>query len=88
MTIDQPIFDADVYDALEGERTKIEESKSMRKWLVQTLHDNKLDAPLPTRTRFGSQHASYASNCFALDVASMYNEEEPVLFEEAQHSKN
>ena len=42
----------------------------MSKWLVQTLHDSKLDAPLPNRTCFGSQHASYASDCFAL-VASM-----------------
>jgi len=82
---DQPISDADVYDALEGERTEIEESRSMPKWLVQTLRDSKLDAPLPACTRFGSQHASYASDCFALAVASMYDEEEPVLFEEAQH---
>jgi len=60
----------------------------MPKWLVQALRERKLDAPLPTRTRFGSQHASYASDCFALDVASMYDEEEPILFEEAQNSKN
>jgi len=51
---DQPISDADVYDALEGERTEIEESRSMPKWLVQTLRDSKLDAPLPTQTCFGS----------------------------------
>ena len=36
------------------------------------------DAPLPSHTRFGSQHVSYASNCVALAVASMYDEEEPV----------
>jgi len=65
---DQPISNADVYDALEGERTEIEESRSMPKWLVQTLRDSKLDAPFLTCTRFGSQHASYASNCFALAV--------------------
>ena len=83
-----PIFYVDVHDALDGERTEIEESRSMPKWLVQTLHDSKLDAPLPTRTRFGSQHVSYVSDCFALAVASLYDEEEPILFEEAQNSKN
>jgi len=62
----------------------------MPKWLVQTLCDSKLDAPLPTHTRFGShQHTSYASDYFALvAVASMYDEEEPILFEEAQNSEN
>jgi len=38
----------------------------MPKWLVQTLCDSKLDAPLPTRTHFGSQH--HASDYFALVV--------------------
>ena len=48
----------------------------------------KLDAPLSTRTRFGSQHVSYASDCYALAVASLCDEEEPVSFDEAQNSKN
>ena len=42
------VTDADVHDALDEERTKIEESRSMPKWLVQTLRDSKLDAPLPS----------------------------------------
>ena len=37
----QPISNADVQEALDEERTEIEESRSMPKWLVQTLHDNK-----------------------------------------------
>ena len=82
------VIDADVHDALDEERTKIEESRSMPKWLVLTLPDNKLDAPLPSHTRHGSQHASYASNCYALSVSSMCDEEEPVTFNEAQNSKN
>ena len=60
----------------------------MPKWLVQTLCDNKLDAPLSRRTCSGSQHVSYASDCYALAVASLCDEEEPVSFDEAQNSKN
>jgi len=52
-------------------------------WLVQTLCDSKLDAPLPSCTRFGSQHVSYASDCFVVAI-----EEEPVSFKEAQNSRN
>ena len=33
----QPISDAGVRDALDDERTKIEEARAMPKWLVQTL---------------------------------------------------
>ena len=86
-SIDQPIIDADVCDALDEERTEIEESMTMPKWLVKTLHDSKLDAPLSTCTCFGSQHVSYASDCYALAVASLCDEEELVLFDEAQNSK-
>lgn len=49
-SIDQPITNADVRDALDGERTKIEESRTMPKWLVQFLCDSKLDAPLASCT--------------------------------------
>ena len=49
--IEQFIFDADVQEALDEERIEIEELHSMPKWLVQTLRDNKLDAPLSSRTR-------------------------------------
>ena len=38
----------------------------MPKWLVQTLRDNKIDAPMSSRTRSGFQHTSYASDCYAL----------------------
>ena len=47
---DQPISHADVYDALVDERVDIEESRTMPKWLVQTLCDSKLDAPLSSHT--------------------------------------
>ena len=85
---DQPISDAEVRDALDDERTEIEEARAMPKWLVQTLRDSKLDAPLPSRTRHGSHDASYASDCYALAVSSMCDEEEPVTFNEAENSKN
>ena len=74
-------------DALDEERTKIEESMTMPKWLVQTLRD-KLNAPLSTHTHFGSQHVLYALNCYALVVASLCDKEEPVLFDEAQNFEN
>ena len=51
---------------------------------MQTLRDSKLDAPLSTRTRLGFQHGSYASNCYALAVSSLCDEEEPLSFDEAQ----
>ena len=60
----------------------------MPKWLVQTLRDCKLDAPLPSCTRHGSHDASYASDCYALAVLSMCDEEEPVTFNEAENSEN
>ena len=85
-SIDQPISDADVQEALEDERVEIEQSKTMPKWLVQTLRDSKLDAPLSSRTRSGS--VSYASDCYALAVSSLCDENEPVTFDEAQSSKN
>ena len=59
----------------------------MPKWHVQTLHDSKLNAPLPSHTCYGSQHASNALGCYALVVSSMCDEEEPVKFNEAQSSK-
>ena len=57
----------------------------MSKWLVQTLHANKLDSSLSTHNPFGSQHVSNASNCYALAIASLCDEEEPVSFDEAQN---
>ena len=87
-SIDQPITDADACDALYEERTKIEESRTMPKWLVQTLRDSKLDAPLSTRTCSGSQHVSYALDCYVLVVASLCDEEEHVSFDEAQNLEN
>ena len=78
---DQPISDADVYDALEDERQEIEGSRNMPRWLVQTLRDSKLDAPLSSRTRSGSHGASYASDCYALAVSSMCDESELVSFD-------
>ena len=72
-------------DVVDEERVAIEESKSMPKWLVQTLRDSKLATPLPHRTRGGSHHAStsFVDHSF---IAETCNEEEPVSFEEAQES--
>ena len=82
------VIDADVHDALDYNRTKIEESRSMPKWLVHTLCDSKLDALLPSRTHHSSQRSSYASYCYALVVSSMCDEEELITFNEAQNLEN
>ena len=58
----------------------------MPKWLVQTLRDSKLDASFSSRTCSGS--VSYASDCYALAVSSLCDENEPVTFHEAQSSEN
>ena len=60
----------------------------MPKWLVQTLHDSKLDAPLSRCTHSDSHSADFASNSYALAISNMCDEEEPVSFNEAQNSKN
>lgn len=85
--IKQPISDADVHDALVDEREDIEESRSMPKWLVQTLHDSKLNAPLSSRTRSGSHSTDYVSNSYALAVSNMCDEEEPLSYNEAHNSE-
>ncbi|WP_129329885.1 hypothetical protein [Enterobacter cloacae complex sp. 4DZ1-17B1] len=81
--LDQPITDADVHDVLDEERAENEQARGMPKWLVHTLRDSKLDAPLSSRTRSGSRHASYASDCYALAVSSLHDVEEPLSFDEA-----
>ena len=60
----------------------------MPKWLVQTLRDSKLDAPMSSCTCSGSQHVSYVPDCYALVVSSLCDEEEPVTFNQAQNSQN
>ncbi|RXY77558.1 hypothetical protein DD581_31985, partial [Klebsiella pneumoniae] len=60
----------------------------MPKWLVHTLHDSKLDAPLSSLTRSGSHHASYASDCYALAVSHLHDVEETLSLDEAQNSEN
>ena len=60
----------------------------MPKWLVQTLCDSKLDAPLSSCTCSGSHDASYATNCYALAILSLCDKEEPITFDEAHISKN
>ena len=52
------------------------------------LRDNKIDAPMSSCTHSGFQHISYASDCYALAVSSMCDEEEPLSFDEAQNSEN
>ena len=78
----------DVDDAVDEERTLIEESKNMPKWLVQTLRDSKLAAPLSSHTRLGSHHASYTYESYAFAASNMCDEEEPLSFDEAHDSKN
>ena len=85
---DQPISDADLHDALVDERQDIEESRNLPKWSVQTLRDNRLDAPLSSRTRSCSHSVSYVSDCYALAISSLCDESKPVTFDEAQSSKN
>ena len=77
---DQPISDADLQDAISDDMAENMQARNMPKWLVQTLRDSKLDAPMSSRTRSGSQHVSYVSNCYALAVSSLCDEEEPVTF--------
>ncbi|MCO5610037.1 hypothetical protein L7F22_064272 [Adiantum nelumboides] len=85
---DQPITDMDVHDVLDEERAKNEQARGMPKWLVHTLRDSKLDAPLSSRTRSASRHASYASDCYALVVSSLHDVGEPLSFDEAQNLEN
>ena len=78
-----------MHDALDEERTKIEESRSMPKWLVQTLCDSKLDAPLSSHTHHGSQHVPLMHQIVMHWLfLVMCDEEEPVTFDEAQNSEN
>ena len=68
--IDQPIFYADLQDAISDDMVENMQARNMPKWLVQTLRDSKLDAPMSSLTRLGSEHVSYVSNCYALAVSS------------------
>ena len=70
------------------ERTIIQASKSMPKWLVQTLQDSKLATPLPHRTHGGNTwryhvSISFVDHSFIIETC---NEEELVSFEEAHES--
>ena len=56
--------------------------------LVKTLHDNTLATHLPIRTCSGSHHASYTHNSSAFAAFSMFNEEGPILFNEAHRLEN
>ncbi|MCO5597580.1 hypothetical protein L7F22_051659 [Adiantum nelumboides] len=85
---DQPITDVDVHDVLDDKWAENEQARGMPKWLVHTLRDSKLDAPLSSRTRSGSCHASYTSDCYALAVSSLHDVEKPLSLDEAQNSKN
>lgn len=84
---EQPIFDADVQEALDEERTEIEKSCFMPRWLVQTLRDSKLDAPLFICTCLGSHSADFELESYALAISNMCDEEELVSFNETQSSK-
>ncbi|MCO5581322.1 hypothetical protein L7F22_035202 [Adiantum nelumboides] len=80
---DHLITNVDVHDE---ERAENEQARGMPKWLVHTLRDCKLDAPLFNCS--GSRHASYTSYCYALVVSSLRDVEEPLTFDEAQNAKN
>ncbi|MCO5583960.1 hypothetical protein L7F22_037878 [Adiantum nelumboides] len=77
----------DVHDVLDDESAENEQARGMPKWLVHTLRDSKLDAPLSSCTRSSSRHASYASYCYALVVFILHDVEEPLTFDEAQNPK-
>ena len=85
---DHTISDADLQDEIYEDMAENEQARGMPKWLVQTLRDSKIDAPKSSRTRSGFQHSSYASDCYALALSSMCDEEEPLSFDEAQNSEN
>ena len=63
---EQHSSDAYVQEALDEERTEIEESRFMPK-----LRDSKLDAPLCSHTRSDSHSADFASDSYALAVLNM-----------------
>ena len=86
--MDEHVDDVDVDDAIDEERKDIEESRSMPKWLVQTLHDSKLSTPLSSRTCLGSHHASYTYESYDFAASNMCDKEEPISFDEALSSKN
>ena len=50
-------------DAFDEDRVENEKAKMIPKWLVQTLHGNKLNVPFFTRTSLVIQHGFYVSNC-------------------------
>lgn len=83
----QPISDADLLHELDEDLAENEQARGMPKWLVQTLRDSKTDAPMSSCTCSGFQHTSYASDCYAMAVSSMCDEEEPLSFDEAQNSE-
>ena len=55
---------------------------------MQTIYACNLISPFSSCTYSRSQHAFYAYDCYVFDVASMWDKEELILFEEAQSSKN
>ena len=59
----------------------IKSAQTMSPWLKQTLHDNKLSAPLLGRTRSSSHHAS--SNFVDYSLVAKTCNEEPLTFEDA-----
>ena len=65
------LTDADVHDVLDEEMAENEQARGMPKWLVHTLCDSKLDAPLSSRTRSGSRHASYAQMSGSNSILSL-----------------
>ena len=44
--LNQPLSDVDLKDALDEEKAKNEEARTLPKWLVQTLCENRLATPL------------------------------------------
>ena len=52
------------------------------------MHYNTLVAPLSSCTFLGFQQGSYVLGCYAMDVSTLCDEEEPLSMDEAMKSKN
>ena len=85
--IDQPIFDADLHDALVDEREDIESHGLYKNgWCRLCVRGNWTRLCLVVLS--GSHSASYVSHCYALAVSSLCDEFERVTFDEAQNPEN
>ena len=66
-------------NAIEEAQVDKREAKFVPKWLVQTWKDSKLETFLSSQAFSSSHRASFASDCYAMAVPSVC-ENEPVSF--------